>query len=79
MMSSQNAAFFRDEFITLSPMLSTLFASLAIAAFLPRNFFLLICLLIAGFLTAALLSFLPPVREARARLVAAKHIADGTP
>lgn len=78
-MSSQNAAFIRDELITLSPMLSTLFASLAIAAFLPRNFFLLVCLLIVAFFTAGLLSFLPPVREARARLVAANHIADGTP
>lgn len=79
MMSSQNAAFFRDELITLLPIVSTLLASLAVAAFLPRNLFLLACLLITALFTAALLSFLPPVREAKARLVAARHIADGTP
>jgi hypothetical protein len=79
MMSSQNAAFFRDELITLSPMLGTLLASLAIASILPHNFFLLASLLIAAFFAAGLLSFLPPVREAKARLIAADHIADGTP
>ncbi len=79
MMSSQNAAFFRDELITLLPTVSTLLASLAIAAILPRHFLFLICLLCMAFFTAALLSFLPPVREAKARLVAARHIADGTP
>lgn len=78
-MMSQNAAFFRDELITLSPIVSTLLASLALAAFLPRDIFLLGCLLIAALFTAALLSFLPPVRQAKARLVAARHIADGTP
>jgi hypothetical protein len=68
--------FLRDELILFSPALAAALLTLLVGAVMPRNLTLLLFLLIAAILAAGLLSFLPPVRAARARLVKARYIPD---
>jgi len=68
--------FLRDELILFSPALTAALLTLLVGVVMPRNLTLLLFLLIAAILAAGLLSFLPPVRAARARLVKARYIPD---
>ncbi|MBW8733500.1 MAG: hypothetical protein JF571_04170 [Asticcacaulis sp.] len=68
--------FLRDEFILFSPALAAAVLTLVVGIVMPRSLTLLLFLLIAAILAAGLLSFLPPIRAARARLVAARYIPD---
>lgn len=73
-------AFFRDELITLAPALTAAVIAIAVAPFLPRDFMLFLSVLAILAISAALAAYtLPPVRAARARLIAARHIPDGHP
>jgi hypothetical protein len=70
--------FVRDELITLAPALTAVLVAIAVAPFLPRDFMLFLSLLAILAISAALAAYaLPPIRAARARLVAARHISDG--
>jgi len=66
----------RDELILFSPALAAAVLTLFVGIMMPRDFTLLLFLLMAAILAAGLLSFLPPVRAARARLVAERYIPD---
>ncbi len=70
-------SFLRDELILFSPLLVASAAVLLIGILIPRDLFLLSFLLMAALLTAGLMSFLPPVRAARARLVAGRYLPAG--
>jgi hypothetical protein len=70
-------AFFRDELITMAPALTAAVVAIAVAPFLPRDFLLFLSVLAILAISAALAAYtLPPVRAARARLIAARHIPD---
>ncbi len=75
-MTKRTLKFLRDEFILFSPALAAALLTLVVGVVMPRNFMLLLFLLIGAILAAGLLSFLPPVRAARARLVAARYLPD---
>ena len=75
-MTRRTIRFLRDELILFSPALAAALLTLVIGAIMPRDLTLLLFLLIAAILAAGLLSFLPPVRAARARLVKARYIPD---
>ena len=51
-------------------------AAIIIGTLIPRDLVLLVFLLMAAMLTAGLMSFLPPVRAARARLVEARYLPE---
>lgn len=76
-MTQRKIAFLRDELILFSPVFAAVLATFAIGLVLPRNVFLLLIVLLVAASMAALMSYLlPPVRAARARLVAAHYIPD---
>lgn len=77
-MKRRTYAFFRDELITLAPALTAAIIAIAVAFFLPRDLMLFLSVLAILAISAALAAYiLPPVRAARARLIAARHIPDG--
>ncbi len=75
-MSKRTFKFLRDEFILFSPALAAALLTLIVGIVMPRDLTLLLFLLVAAILATGLLSFLPPVRAARARLVKARYIPD---
>lgn len=75
-MTQRTFKFLRDEFILFSPALVAALLTLLVGIAMPRSLTLLLFLLVAAILAAGLLSFLPPVRAARARLVKARYIPD---
>ena len=75
-MTRRTYTFLRDELILFSPALAAALLTLIVGVVMPRNLTLLLFLLIAAILAAGLLSFLPPVRAARARLVKSRYIPD---
>ena len=75
-MTKRTYTFLRDELILFSPALAAALLTLMVGVVMPRDLTLLLFLPIAAILAAGLLSFLPPVRAARARLVKARYIPD---
>lgn len=75
-MTKRAYKFLRDELILFSPALAAALLTLIVGIVMPRNLTLLLFLLVAAILGAGLLSFLPAVRAARARLVKARYIPD---
>ncbi len=75
-MTQRTYKFLRDELILFSPALAAALLILFVGTVMPRDLTLLLLLLIAAILAAGLLSFLPPVRAARARLVKARYLPD---
>ena len=75
-MKRKTYRFVRDELITLSPALAAATLVAVIGAIIPRDFILFVSVLLALSVTAALATFLPPVRAARARLVKSRNSSD---
>lgn len=75
-MKPKTYSFVRDEMITLSPALAAAILVGVIGALIPRDIVLFVSVLLALSVTAALATFLPPVRAARARLVKARNISE---
>lgn len=77
-MKRRTYAFIRDEIITLAPALTAAVIAIVVSPFLPRDLLLFLSVLAILAISAAVAAYtLPPVRAARARLIAARHIREG--